>query len=411
MIKNKLRSFIQVFKRELGIIIKDKDILVVILLSPVLYAFFYGSFYMYKSESDVPVVVLDYDNSALSREFTRNVDAHKLVKITESVPDYAAAQDRIFSMQAQGALIIPEGFSNKIKSIQPADVKILLNTSRFLPSNDINIAVNEVSAQMRLNLRLDYYEKKGYNFGQVQGYIEPVREDIRPMFNTTESYGDFLIPAILILILQQTLLIGLSESVAKERENNTLHELYETANKSIWALISGKASFYLMLYSAYALFFLAVPFYLFKLIIVGNIFTLVTLTVLFLLAVVYVGIFVSSFFKRKIISLQIFVFTSYPVLFISGYVWPLQTMPTLIKVISYFSPATPYLNAFNRITKMGAGWEHIFPEFLHLLLLTVLGFIAARIRMKYLIMKELNVEVHSPVFNMFRKIKAVWQKA
>ena len=411
MIKHKLKSFLQVFRRELGIIAGDKDILMIILLAPVFYAFFYGSFYMYKTESDVATVVLDYDKSALSREFIRSVDAHKLVKITEYVQDYDAVQDRIFKMEAQGAIIIPEGFSNNIKKIEPANIKVLLNTSRFLPSNDINIAINEVAAKMRLDLRLNYYEKKGYNFGQVQGNIEPVREDIRPMFNSTESYGDFIIPAILILILQQTLLIGLSESIAKERENHTLHELYETANKSIWAMMSGKASFYLLLYSAYTLFFFAVPFYVFNLILIGNIFTLVTLSVLFLLAVIYMGIFVSSFFSRKIISLQFFVFTSYPFLMASGIAWPLQAMPVTMKFMTYFLPSTPYLNAFNRITKMGAGWEHIFPEFLHLLMLAALGFIGARIRMKMLIRKELDVHVHSHAFEFFKKLKTSLKKS
>jgi len=404
MIAGNIKNFVQVFRRELGIIVKDKDILMIILLSPVFYAFFYGSFYMYKSETDVPVVVLDYDNSAISREFIRNVDAHKLVKITEFVQDYNSAQDRIFSMEAQGAIIIPANFSNNIKLVQPADIKLLLNTSRFLPSNDINIAVNEISAQMRLDLRLKYFQKKGYNFGQVQGNIEPVREDIRAMFNYTESYGDFIIPALLVLILQQTLLIGLSESVAKERERGTLHELYESANKSVWAMMSGKASFYLMLYAAYTLFFLAVPFYVFKLTLIGNIFTLVVLSLIFLISVVYVGIFVSSFFKKKIISLQFFVFTSYPVLLISGYVWPIQSMPWFLKALTYLMPSTPYLNAFNRITKMGAGWEHILPEFIHLLLLALLGFAGARIRMKMLIKKELNIHIHSHPIEIFNKI-------
>ena len=110
MIKNKFKSFLQVFKRELDIIIKDKDILVIILLSPVFYAFFYGSFYMYKSENDVPVVVLDYDNSEKSREFIRNVDAHKLVKVSEYVYDFSSAQDRLFKMEAQGIIIIPGDF-------------------------------------------------------------------------------------------------------------------------------------------------------------------------------------------------------------------------------------------------------------------------------------------------------------
>ncbi len=76
--------------------------------------------------------------------------------------------------------------------------------------------------------------------------------EIKPMFNTTETYGDFLIPALLALILQQTLLMSIAETFAKERETKTLGTLFILSNKSIWGLMNGKSTFYFILFAAYS---------------------------------------------------------------------------------------------------------------------------------------------------------------
>ena len=88
-------------------------------------------------------------------------------------------------------------------------------------------------------------EISGYSTDQAKGMYDPLRVDLRNLFNPSEAYGDFIIPGILIIILQQTLLIGLSESIAREREKNLLGELLAAANGSNSAALLGKASFYL----------------------------------------------------------------------------------------------------------------------------------------------------------------------
>ena len=310
MIK-KLKCIKEVIKREVGIIIKDRDLIIILLIGPIFYGFFYASFYMFKTESNVPVVIIDNDHSETSRMLTRYLDSHQLIEVKETVPDYAAAQDRIFRMSAFGIINIPERFEANLKSGKGADLGVYLNTSRFLISNDINKAVNEVVGYMNAGIKLKFFESQGLNFEQAKEVIEPVNADVKPLFNPTEGYGDFLLPGLLILILQQTLLIGLAESMAKENEENTLKNLYATAGHSMWATITGKGLFYFVLYAAYALFFFAGPFSIFRITLKGNFFALAVMTALLFTSVIYISIFIASFFDRKIYALQFFVFTSY----------------------------------------------------------------------------------------------------
>ncbi|MGD9487121.1 MAG: ABC transporter permease [Calditrichaceae bacterium] len=396
----KITGFNRVLLREIQLIKSDINILMVILLAPLFYAFFYPSIYVHKTEHDVPIVVVDQDKSALSADLIRYLDIHQLTKVTETVTDLEQAKDRIYSMATEGIIYIPDGFESNLKSGSGTDLKVYINTNRFLISNDINKAVNEVIGTMGAGIRLSYFRTNGNSFEQAIELIEPVRGDIRPMFNPSESYGDFLIPGLLVLIIQQTLLIGLSESMAKEREKHTLGNLFETANRSIWATIAGKASFFILLFGSYSFFMFTVLFKVFKLNFAGSKSALFVLTFLFLLSVIFLSLFVSSFFKRKILSMQFFVFTSYPIFLLSGYSWPLQSMPAMLRTFAYVLPGTPYLNAVVRITQMNAGWNHILPELLLLAILTLSGLLLTRLRMKQLINQELNENLQSPFFGM-----------
>lgn len=387
--KEKLSGFFAVLKREAGFIIKDMDLVTIILLSPLFYAFFYSSIYTYKTEKEVPVVIADMDKSQMSQTLIRNLDSHQLIKVSEVVPDYSSGTDRIYKLEAQGMIYIPQGFENSFKAGRGADIKIYLNTSRFLVSNDINKAINEVTGTIAAGVRIRFFQAQGFSFEQAKEISEPLKSEVKPMFNPAESYGDFLIPGLLVLILQQTLLIGLSESMAKEREQGSLIKLFITANRSIFGTIAGKGAFYFFLYASYAMLFYTLHFSIFKISFKGNVSAAVVITAIFLFAVVCLAILISSFFKKKIIALQVVAFTSYPVFLMSGYPWPVQAMPVYIRQIGSLLPSTPYLNAFNRIIQMGAGWQDVMPEVIHLLILALAGFLITALRMKFLIRKEI----------------------
>jgi ABC-2 type transport system permease protein len=379
-----LKNIYAVVKREIRSIAHDVNLISVLLLAPLFYSFFYGSIYYNKIETDVPIAVVDMDHSDLSQKLIRMLDASQLIKVYDTVQDLPQAKNEVDEGSAQGVVFIPKNFESGLKSGKGTDLKIYLNTTRFLISNDLNKAINEVIATMGMGVRLKYFQAQGYSFEQSKEMIEPVHLDMRPMFNFTESYGDFLIVAILVLIIHQTLMFGLSESVAKERELNTLHELFEESNNSVAAAIMGKGLFYVVLYSAYSFFFFTINFGVFKIRMDGNGFALALITLLMLVSITFISIFISSYFKRKIFALQFLTLTSYPLFLISGYSWPSSSMPVFLQLISYLIPLTPFFNAYQRITQMGAGWNDIVVQIFHLLMLCLLGFTAAYLRMRNL---------------------------
>jgi len=388
--KNSLADLFSVFKREVKLILSDFDLIVIILLSPILYSFFYTTIYSNKTETNVPIEIVDLDNSELSKQLIRNIDAHQLVDVAEVSTNFNSAVEKINSTDVQGIIFIPNKFEASLKSNKGSDLKIYLNTSRFLVSNDINKAVNEVIGTFNAGVKLKYFETQSYNFEQAKELIEPVRIEVKSLFNPNETYGDFLIPGLLVLILQQTFLLGFSESIAKEREENSLGELFLLAKKNVLKAILGKGFFYLIMFSSLAFLFFTLHFTLFEIPVEGSIIALASITIIFLLNIVFFCAFIASFFKKKITSIQVVAFTSYPLFLISGYSWPIESMPFIIRIISQILPGTPYLNAFNRIVAMGAGFENILPEFFQLVGLLIFWILISSFRMKKIFENDLK---------------------
>jgi len=391
-----IASFYNVLKREVILLSKDVNIISILFLAPLFYSFLYGSIYWNKVETKVPIIVVDNDCSEYSQKLIRHLDAHQSLAVNEITGDYGYAKSQIEKESEKGIVFIPKDFESGIKKGNGGFIKTFYNTTQFLVSNDINKGVTDVVLQMNSEVKSHLLKSKGYTQQQAELIAEPIRLDLRPMFNFTESYGDYMIPAILVLIIQQTLLIGLSESVAKENENNSLKEWYSKSESKTLFAIAGKGFFYFVLYAAYAFFFFTFNFSLFKINFLGSANALTLLTIVFLLTVIFWSIFISSFFRRKIVALQFLTLTSYPVFLISGYSWPMSSMSLWLQMLSNLLPSTPYFAAYTRITQMGAQLNNIIPELIHLSVLAVVGLIAAYFRMNKLfkkVEKEVTISI------------------
>ncbi|MFH0733820.1 MAG: ABC transporter permease [bacterium] len=377
----KVKGIFAVIKREIKIITSDVNIKSVLLFAPLFYAFFYSTVYINKVEDKLPIAIVDYDNTSTSQKLSTDLNAHQMIDVIEHLPSYEEAKEQLERNKIQGFIVISKGFESDLKQIKGTKIKVYLNTSRFLVSNDINKAVNEVIGAKAVEYRKNYYRSQGYSYEQSKQLSEPIQLDMRPLYNTTESYGDFMLPGLLALILHQTLLIGLAESIAKEREYNLLHQLYAVANNNAFAALIGKISFYFVLFCAYAAFFYIVNFDLFSLTLVGSTWLLIFITLLYLLAIIFMAVFIASFFKRKILSLQVFAFTSIPFFLISGYSFPSSAFLNPINIIANLLPSTPYLHAQIRLTQMGANFNQILTEIIQLVIFVVVGFFASYFRM------------------------------
>jgi len=379
------------FLEEAKIVASDHSILLTIIVAPLLYALFLGSIYLYKDETKVKFGVVDMDRTAVSRSIIQALNSTQKIDLINEGPNFNSAVAKTNSLETNGFLFIPNGFEKGLKKLKGADVQIFLNTTKFLPSNDINKAISKTLLMAGAGIRLKYYQaKKGMTREQALTQVMPLAPNTKLLYNPTANYGDFLLPGLFLLILHQTLLIGLGESLTFSRKKKKFAKWIKNAGGNIFIMINGKTLYYIFLFSSMALFFFEVVFPLFGIGLQGNGFVIALLTFFFLLSVVYYTIFLASFFKTQSGVMEVFAFSSYPIFLVSGFSWPQSSLPTLFQWLGNFVPLTPFYNSFIRVTQMGASFQHITGQLLHLIILSGIAYLLAHFRIKYLFKNTLS---------------------
>ncbi|HWW40952.1 ABC transporter permease [Pedobacter sp.] len=398
MKQNKPKSgFTRLFWREVALVAKDHSLLLTLLIAPLLYAFFYGSIYINKEEEHVQLAVVDDDNTTLSRLLMQNIDKSQIVDLVH-FPNLGEAKEYMYQGNCQGYFYIPKDTEKSLYTLKQANVVLAVNAARFLPSSDLLANVQQICLTIGAGVRLKYFQQtQGLTNEAAMQQVAPVSLDYRPLFNERSSYGGFLLPGLLALILQQTLLIGLSESVAAERERKSVL-LWNTGNLSqaIW----GKGLFYLMLFGCYAFFFLNINFHLLNIPMRGSGFQLGLLFFLLLLTLIPMAQFIGSLFKSQLICLQVMAFSTYPIFLITGYTWPYESLPLPLQWISSLLPTTPFIKIYTAIVQAGASITTDLGTLFHLILLWLLYSILAYYRIHIIskkAVKELPSQQQVPV--------------
>lgn len=363
-----MRAFTDLFKRELRLITGDHSLLLTLLIAPVLYAFFYGSIYINKEEQNVKIAVVDDDGSSLSRLISKEINATQIAKVIP-VANLEQAKQKMYRGDVEGYFYIEQGLESKVLSLKQGNVVLALNASRFLPSSDLTSAITKICLTLSAGVRLNYFKMQGKGSELAMQETNPVKLDYRPLFNESGSYGGFLLPGLLALILQQTLLIGLAESMAAERSDKRLSELLRIGRGSLSSLLWGKGLWYFILYCCYALFFLTVNFQILKLPLRGSVFDISVLMVLFLLTLIPMGLWIGSLFKSQIIAMQVLAFSTYPIFLITGYSLPYESLPQPVQWISAMLPTTPFLKAYQSVTQAGGTLMENIGSVIHLIIL------------------------------------------
>jgi ABC-2 type transport system permease protein len=379
-----LKIIRSLFKKEAELVLNDYSILLVLLAAPLLYFLLIGTTYMNKDEEEVSVGIVDLDQTKSSKAFLNKINATQKVAITNNYTNLLEAKSGLYKFEVQGIINIPSGFEKKLKKNESSPIGLILNNTKFLSSNDINKTVNLVSLEYALESRQKFFESKGINPSFAEQKANPITAQIHAVYNPTNNYGNFLLPALLFLILHQTLLIGLAESIASDREKGLMQVGFEESDNNFLNYILGKTGFYLLLYFAYLLLTYLVAYPFFDLPVKGNFFLLIAVSLVFFSATILYGWFISSFFKSQARAMEIIAFTSYPVFLVTGITWSVSEMPLFLQFISNLIPLKPFFIFLKKLAIMGVDSHFYLNEIIHLLILLLIGYIAAFLRFRYL---------------------------
>jgi ABC-2 type transport system permease protein len=391
----KIKNIRQILLDETRVVLSDHSIILTVLIAPLLYAFFLGSIYINKDIDQIRFAVVDYDNSKTTRELTRMLSASPKIDVAGYLEDYKDGVEKLNNLEIEGFVIFTTGFEKQLMRMEGAEVNLYLNTTRFLPSNDLNMAVSKVMLTAGAGVRLNYFQTQGMGTQYAMQRINPVNAEVKPIYNNINSYGNFLLPGLFFLILQQTLLLGLGESVGRDYEKGHLMARLSEGKHGVVNYIFGKTAYYACLYLAYLVLFFMVIFPYFDLPVLGDIVPIMIISATFLLTIMTYSMLIGTFVKKQIRMMELLAFTTYPFFLLSGYSWPLEAMPVPLQWLAATVPTTPMLEAMTRLFVMGGHWDAVLHVFQHLVILLAVSFVALVWRLFYL--RKINAIRVNPV--------------
>ena len=352
-----------IWKQELRNLFRDQGVLIFFVLVPLTYPLIYSFIYTNETVREVPAVVVDNSRSSLSREYLRKVDASPETSIVAHCADMEEARLMLKERKAYGIIYIPSGFSDDIVRGKQTQVSIFCDMSGLLYYKALLTANTNVSLAMNADIKMERAGNTTTRQDEITAY--PIEYEDIAIFNPTNGFAAFLIPAVLILIIQQTLLLGIGLAAGTAREQNRFKELIpdDPHYNGTFRIVMGKGLSYFMVYSLVAVYILCVVPRLFSLnqIAIPGVLTLFALP--YLAACIFFAMTASIAIRNRETCMLLFVFTSVPLLFLSGISWPGAAMPEFWRYFSYIFPSTFGINGYVRINSMGATLNEVSFEY------------------------------------------------
>ena len=376
-IREGLAGLFHICREELKNTIKDQGVLIFFILVPIAYPLVYAFIYTNEVVREVPAAVVDTDRSAQSREFLRKVDATADVHIVSYCADMEEAKQLLKNGKVYGVIYNPESFSHDLAKGIQTHVSLYCDMSGMLYYKALLVASTDVTLHMGKEIQIQRLGNTTDRQDEIS--TTPIAYQEVSLFNTQNGFASFLIPAVLILIIQQTLLLGIGLSAGTAREKNSFRHLvpFNREYRGTLRIVLGKSIAYLLIYAVVSAYILCAVPYMFSLIQLAEPATLLAFTLPYVLACIFFAMTCSVFIHHRESCMMIYVFTSVPLLFISGISWPGAAIPKFWEIISWIFPSTFGIRGFVGINSMGATLQEIQSDYFALWIQTGVYFITA----------------------------------
>ena len=358
-----VKDMCYIWAKEIRSTVTDEGVLIFFILVPLLYPLLYSWIYNNEVVRDVPVAIVDRSHSQSSREFIRHFDASPDTKVAYYCNDLEEAKDLVGKQAVRGVLYFPADFSTRLHRGEQCHVGVYCDMSLMLTYKAIFQSAQAISQEMSTQIQITQSNSVTARDEAISS--RPLDFDEVQIFNATGGYGNALIPGVLMLILQQTLLLGIGLSAGTARENNRYQDLVPISRhyNGIFRIVLGKSMAYFMIYAVMSAYItLCVPRF-FHFTTMATASTLIGLLLPYVLSCIFFGMAMSCVVRYRENVMLLVVFTSVPLLFLSGISWPQSDIPSFWQGISWLFPSTFGIRGYLRISSMGATLADIRTEY------------------------------------------------
>ncbi|RDU63460.1 ABC transporter permease [Helicobacter didelphidarum] len=365
-------TFLEVVIAEFKAFFSNVSVLFVVFIGSILYVFLYPTPYYADVVRKQKIVVVDLDNTPLSKDFIFLVNASNNLEVSFVVQSEQQAKELLERSEVYGQLSIPNGFEKSINNGTPVELLYRANASYFLIYGAIIEGLNEVgnyfSSQLKKK-RNALLGNIGVNSDEVLVKYIPI-----PLFNPSVGYINYALAAILVFILHQTLLAGvmiLSATHNKEYKNGKQGYFYIAP---LFYAISARIFVFSMIYVVLFLIYFGVFFKIYGINVTANSFEFWCFGLMFIVGCASLGVFLGTFMTNIALPTQLILLSSLPLVFMMGFIYPIMLLPVPLQLFVKIIPAYHGINGFIRLNQMSDSLYAIMPHFYALFGIFIVSF-------------------------------------
>lgn len=343
-----MTGFVQAFRETWREILARRAAFSILILAVFAYGFYYPLAYQHQTATQLPLAVVDLDQSGLSRTLINDISAAQGVRLVQVGADFKDAEAKLARRDVDAIVYIPAHLERSLLTgAPPGGLAIFVNGAYLVRASAVGAALRTVMTGAVEDALAEPARALGLKT------LTPIKIVQRPMFNTREGYGSYVVSGVAILIVHQTLLFGVVMLAAAWRDRR--RALPPAAFGGIVAAFSLLGLGATLFYVGFVFWFQDYPR-------AGDFLGMLFCTALYVPAIVLMALFIGSFFDLPERSTQILASISAPLFFFSGLSWPLSAMPAPLATAVWAIPATPGIRAMVKLNQMGARLDEIRPE-------------------------------------------------
>jgi ABC-2 type transport system permease protein len=350
-------SFVAVMRKEFKHIFRDRGTLALFLTLPVVQLALFG--FLDTTVRDLPTVVVDQDQTRFSRELMDEMRAAKTFEIERVTNDPAEARQLIARGTVRVGVVIPPDYHDKRAHGENAQFLVLIDGSDSNVSAQALASINGLVAQTNLDA------------AQALGAHPLISAQPIILFNPEGRTANYIIPGLIAILLQLAAMVLASIAIVREREQGTLEQLLVTPIHPI-GLVLGKLGPYLVIGLVEMALVLLLMRWGFGVPINGNIFFLFVMAVVYLFALLAMGLTISMRAQTQMQGVQMAQMLLLPSIFLSGYIFPVAGLPRVLYYIGRGLPATHMIDIMRGAVLRSAGPFDLLPSILALLAISVI---------------------------------------
>lgn len=373
-------SFVKVFistaKDEIRAIFCDAGAMLILVFAMLIYTVIYSVAYGKEVVTDVAIGVVDEDNTQSSQRLIDGIRSGPNTMVAYEPVSMADAEELFYDGDIYGVVYIPSGYEQRLLSGRQANVGVVLDGSHLLLYRQVlEQAAADILTQ-GAGVEVSRLMASGVDASFIKGIVEPVIYDSHTLYNPTLGYGSFVMPTIVIVIIQQTALIGIALVAVRRRSRGEVHAPGTISSAAV--KVMAKILVYTILYSVNLTIILGVVWPIFGFPYTGRTQDVVLLMLIYCIAVISLSLTISHLFRRREAPIIILLWCSVPVLLLAGLSYPKEAFPSWLYALGELLPSSSAVRAFVDIGTMGASLADVSAE-LRMLLCLAVGYLLTAI--------------------------------